>query len=171
MPTPNFDEITAGAAVVLLCGVSGSGKTCLAHKLEAAGYVRLSADVMVWQRYGLDFSALPFERQSAIYRDIAAELDRELERLIRAGERVVVDATLCKRARRDALRALCARLGVTHRLVYLPATYEVLCGRVARRRGLGPDDQPVPLDRLRNFCLHFEPPAPEENALSLIHNA
>ena len=35
-----------------MCGVAGSGKTTYAQRLEAEGYVRLSIDEEIWQRFG-----------------------------------------------------------------------------------------------------------------------
>ena len=44
--------------VVLMCGIAGAGKTTYAQKLEAQGYIRLSKDEEIWERfgrYGIDY--------------------------------------------------------------------------------------------------------------------
>ena len=55
--------------VVLICGIAGSGKTTCARELENAGYVRLSIDEEVWERfgrYGVDYSLAQYDEHSAI---------------------------------------------------------------------------------------------------------
>ncbi|MFJ6216744.1 hypothetical protein ACIQGZ_25950 [Streptomyces sp. NPDC092296] len=42
------------AAVVMLCGIAGSGKATYAQALERQGHVRLSIDEAVWTRIGHD---------------------------------------------------------------------------------------------------------------------
>lgn len=130
--------------VLFMCGISGSGKTRHALALEAQGYRRLSLDA--YNSAGLG----------------AAELDRDLEELIRRGVPVVVDSTMCKRARRDAVRELCRRCDARAEFVYLHAPLEVLRERLRHRRNSGPDDLIVSDAEVEFYYAHFEVPAADE---------
>lgn len=153
--------------VVMMCGVSGSGKTFVARQLEAEGYVRLSPDRAVWDRYGRKYSSLPPGRRHEIYMQaIDGEIAR-LAGLLAEGRRVVIDCSMCKRRRRDAVVAICAASGVDSAIAYLTASREVLERRLSKRGDTGPDDQTVSTADLRRFLADFEPPAPDEFYLPL----
>lgn len=152
----------------MTCGVSGSGKTTLARRLEQRGFTRLSADALIWQRYGDAFPALPAEERARTFQAVAAELPARLAELLdKEGRRVVVDATLCRRAKRDELRRACRSRGVEPRLAFLSAPREELLRRLALRAGAGPDDQRVAPALLDAYLAGFEPPAPDERPLTL----
>lgn len=149
---------------VLLCGVSGSGKTFLARRLEEQGYRRLSLDEIIWEIYGPGFPSLPPEQQLRAFPEGMAELARRLDQLLAEGVDTVVDATLCSRDKRDRLRAICAARSAVHRLIWLHPAEEVIRARVSARRGTGPHDQKVPDALLSQYLAGFEAPAPDENA-------
>lgn len=155
------------ARVVITCGVSGSGKTYLGRLLEAMGFVRVSVDAIAWRLYGGDFSHLPWEKQQELFRVARAESDRHLDRLLKDGRRVVVDATMCHRPRRDTVRAICREHDIEPLLVYLPASFETLLRRLSGRRGKGPDDIIIPEEQLRGFFNGFEPPESDESFIEL----
>ena len=152
---------------VMMCGVSGSGKTFLARQLEERGYRRLSPDLTVWSEYGADIAKFPPERQRELFSEALAGIAEETRRLLDAGERVVVDSTMCKRAKRDMMRRVCAEAGVTPLFIYLNPGPETLRTRLAARRGLGPDDQQVSPEMLDRFLAGFEAPDPDENVLTI----
>lgn len=89
-----------GPVVVLMCGVAGSGKTTYAQHLEAEGYVRLSIDEEIWQRFdrfGIDSDPVDYARLS----QVAEEAIRErLAILIEHGRDVVVDVSFWQRMAR-----------------------------------------------------------------------
>lgn len=62
------------ARVVLMCGVSGSGKTFFSRKLEKNGYVRLSVDELLWELYGPMSHSVPLEEQRVMIAGAMLEL-------------------------------------------------------------------------------------------------
>lgn len=149
--------------VVLMCGISGSGKTTYARTLEQQGYLRLSVDQAVWLQHGAAFAGMPEERRAEIFSQANSEMLIHLERALAEGRNVVVDTTLCRRSKRDTIRRLCYSFGVTPRLIYMKADYDVLAGRLALRNGTGPDDQIVTPGQLDFFIKGFEEPRQDEN--------
>lgn len=152
----------ADAQVVLLCGVSGSGKTWFARQLEARGFIRLSADRYLWGICGPEFASWPLHRQRQAFMEASVALEHALEETVAAGKKVVVDSTLCKRIKRDSLRRVCAGAGVAPLFVWFDVPLPVLRRRLAQRRGSGPDDQIVSPEQVENFFRGFERPEADE---------
>lgn len=148
--------------VVLMCGVSGSGKTHCSRQLQQRGYTRLSTDEYIWEKYGSGFTALPFERQQGLFAEASAAIEQRLRLLLGQGEKVVVDATLCRRAKRDRLREICSELEASSIILYMQAPLPILRQRLAERRDSGPDDLKVSAERLEQFVENFESPADDE---------
>ncbi len=117
-----------------MCGVAGAGKTTYAKELEAQGFVRLSIDEEVWERfgrYGVDYDPSMYEQHSA---EAEAVLQERLTELIRAGRDVVVDYSFWERSTRDRYKHLVAEAGGRWELVYLKVSPERLRQRLAARR-------------------------------------
>lgn len=165
MSSPNSELVPADARVVLVCGISGSGKTTLARRLEARGMVRLSSDALLWERYGDIFPTLPPERRMQLFAALDALMAERLDALLAADSRVVVDAPLCKRCKRDALCRVCAARGIGAVTVFLDASPAVIERRLAARRGTGPDDQIVSPAQAAAFMAGFERPGADEHAI------
>ncbi|EIV96619.1 AAA family ATPase [Frankia sp. QA3] len=51
-------DLTERGLVVMMCGLSGSGKSTYARALERRGYTRLSIDELVWEWIGHDAADL-----------------------------------------------------------------------------------------------------------------
>lgn len=152
--------------VIMMCGVSGSGKTFIARQLEAEGYLRLSPDRTVWDEYGPGYALLPAARRHEIY---MTAIDSEITRLpglIATGKRVVIDCSMCKRRRRDAVASVCNAAGVSYIIAYLSADPDILARRLAGRGDTGPDDQKVSAGDLSRFLADFEAPSPDEHFIS-----
>lgn len=148
--------------MILLCGVSGAGKTYMARKLTLEGYRPVSADAWVWERYGKELFSLSPERRMEVFLEAHAAIMNELRRLLAGGCRVVVDSTMCKRWKRDEARRICDEAGVSCRLMYLTAPKPELLRRLEGRRGISADDQPVSPEALSRFLTNFEVPGPDE---------
>lgn len=162
------DTTLPSARVVLVCGVSCSGKTRLARRFEADGYTRLSSDALLWERAGEAYAAMSPEARRELFMSVNAALASCLAQMLDAGLRVVVDAPLCKRPQRDALRRICADRRIDAATIFLDVSLPELQRRLTGRRGTGPDDQIVSPDALASFYSGFERPAPEEHAIILV---
>jgi len=163
----DLPEVLLSADVVMMCGVSGAGKTTVARRLERQGYVRLSADHIVYDRYGLDYQLMSAELQHRIYMEAMDSITDSLTRLIEAGRRVVIDASMCKRARRRAVASICRAHGAGCLTVYLTADVDTLRQRLRQRLGSGPDDLKVTRQQLDSFLANFEQPGEDENFIRL----
>lgn len=132
------------AALVVMHGVSGSGKTTVARRLAGGlGAVMLRSDVERKRLHGLAPRARSCSGLNAgIYSLWASDATYErLARLARAvlhaGYPVVVDAAFLERGRRDAFRALAQGCGAAFEVLSCRATAEALRHRLQRREGEG----------------------------------
>lgn len=148
--------------VIILCGISGSGKTYFSKLLEREGYFRLSLDEYIWSVYGSGFPSLPAVERKNIFVCAAKELDKLLAEYLRKGEKVVVDSTMCKVKKREETVRLCREFGAESLIVYLNPPLRVLKERLSRRLGHGPDDQIVSENELESYYDNFEPPTAVE---------
>ena len=153
------------ARVVIMCGVSGSGKTFFSRRLEQLGFRRISSDGIVWDKYGSDFTHFPPSRQKEIFMSAQHDLAEQMVSLIDAGDKVVVDSTMCRRSKRNHMRALCLSKGINPAIVYMSAPLHILQERLSNRKDTGPDDQRVDDDNLKQYYTNFETPSADENAL------
>ncbi len=156
--------------VVLLCGVAGSGKTTYAQDLETQGYVRLSVDEEIWERFGrfgIDYGPSTYEAHSA---DATRSLDERLTRLVTQGRNVVLDSSLWQRARRDECKHLVERAGGRWRLIYLTADEAVLRERLAERAERFDANAAFPLtdELLTHFLTSFEAPSGEGEEIVVV---
>lgn len=163
----NIIEHTIGTSVLLMCGISGSGKTRLSKQLEQYGFTRLSVDEMIWEKYGNDFINFPSEERKEIFKSIDKDLSDRLTELLDSGEKIVVDATMCRRTKRESMRSLCQLRGIEPLIIYLRASLPLLHVRIAGRQGKGPNDQIIDKSMLDIYFSNFEPPAENENFITI----
>ena len=131
--------------LILLCGLSGSGKTWLARPLaERLAAVHLRSDIERKRRAGLDELARTHAPiAQGIYSDAATakvyeDLAAAAEDVLCGGITAVVDATFLLRGERARFAELARRLAVALRVVNCEAPAAVLRARVtARARNLG----------------------------------
>ena len=148
--------------VHMLCGLTGSGKTMYAKRLEAQGCVRLAVDEPIHDRhgrYGIDYPAHDYPR---LYDEAVTEVDRRLVELLEAGQSVVLDHGLWERSNRDRYKRLVEAHGGRWRLFYFKAEPEVLRRRLAERnRRADANALTVKEDMLTGFLARFEAPSGE----------
>lgn len=161
-------------ALILTCGLSGSGKSYLAARLLARlPAVRLRSDVARKHLAGLDSLAKSGSGVASGLYDRAQSdrtfdhLARSAEGLLLAGENVIVDATFIERARRRQFQALAARLGVRLVILLCEAPADVLDERVSRRALHGGDPSEATSAVLALQRSHFERPEVDEPVIAV----
>ena len=143
-----------------MCGVAGSGKTMYAQRLEAEGYVRLSIDEEVWNRFGryaIDYDPGQYHEHSAA---AGSALRERLVSLIQQGRYVVVDFSFWQRARREHYKRLIEDVGGRWRLLYLEVDPAPLRQRLDERsrRFDAKAAFPITKDLLTSYLPDFEEP-------------
>jgi predicted kinase len=152
--------------VYLLCGLTGSGKTTYAKRLEAGGAVRLAVDEEVYARhgrYGVDYPMGEyFDRE----RPVVEELRRRVTELVESGRDVVLDYGLWRRSDRDAYKRLVEAHGGRWRLLYFKVDREVLLQRLTERNRRGDANAlAVTPAALEDFVGRFDEPVDEGEEL------
>ena len=147
---------------VIMCGISGSGKTRYARCLEGQGYVRLSTDALIWEKAGPELQNLSKQALGALFKECGQEVRSQLAKLLKSGKKVVVDATNCRRSVRDEIRHLCAGAEVKPIFIYCTAEKDELLRRLSLRKGEGPDDLIVSREDLYGYWDGFERPQDDE---------
>lgn len=147
------------AKVVLLCGMTCSGKSSYAAGLANIGYEWLSVDAHAWE-LGHRQQPLPAEVQKQI--KIAHK--SRIRELVAAGKNVVLDYPLASRSRRDEYRALAQSAGATVELVYFDVPPKELHRRLKNRNEQepGPHRVRVTAEQLDRWVASFEPPGADE---------
>lgn len=149
--------------VIMLCGLPGSGKTTYAKTLmEEGGYLKLSIDEAVYERYGrynVDYHHLDYRRlETETYK----ELDSKLEDILNSGKSVLLDYGFLLKKQRDKYRKLATDKDAYVYLLYFKASREVLLKRLeARNLREDPNALHVDEDLLERLYARFEEPAGE----------
>lgn len=146
-----------------MCGPAGSGESTYARRLEQEGMVRLSFDLVMWER-GISDVPLPEDVRSEIERDLRTRL---LE-LVAAGRDVVLDFSFWSRWMRDEYRQLLAPSGVVPETIYLATDRATVLKRVRDRSGSHPDDLVLAEELAAQYVDHFEIPSPAEGPLRVV---
>jgi len=142
----NYIESFASPALIILHGLSGSGKSWLAEQLlESYGAIHIRSDVERKRILGFTAQA---NTKSAIGRDAyspdmtAQTYQRLLElanMILQAGPAVIVDATFLKKIQRDQFQQLAHSLAVPFVILDLQASVETLQSRILQRETVGKD--------------------------------
>jgi aminoglycoside phosphotransferase family enzyme/predicted kinase len=141
-------------------GLSGSGKTTLALKLapeigRAPGAVVVRSDVERKRLSGIGLNermppgSYTLDSSARVY----AALLARAERVLRAGQSVVLDAVFAREDERQAAEALAMRVGVPFDGIWLDVPKEVAQARVAARKGDASDATPEVVERQFGYDL------------------
>ena len=146
--------------VVMMCGLSGSGKTTYAKSLVAAGFVRLSIDEEIFARHGRYAIDYPESAWIQYQQEAEESLKDRLRETVGAGRNVVVDFSFWNRAFRDEWKRLIEAAGGTWELVVIKTDPRNLPQRLEERRARGEDANafPVTPEMLEEFIAGFEFP-------------
>lgn len=149
--------------VIFMCGPAGSGKSTIARRLEAQGFVRLSFDQEAWERGIRDMPLTEVD-----HRDIENDLRGRLACLVSDGHDVVLDFSFWSRTMREEWKQLLKPLGVVPETIYLATGRSICLERVAARRRAHGDDFLLDAKDAAAYFDHFEPPTPDEGPLSVV---
>ena len=152
-------------ALVLTCGLSGSGKSLVAAAMaERLGGIRLRSDVERKRLFGLAPAA---RGGPQVYTPEAgvrtyARLQQLAAAALAAGVPVVVDAASLQHAERAAMQAMAAACGAPFRLLLCTAPPAVLAQRVAARLAVGQDASDATPEVLARQQQWVQWPGPDE---------
>lgn len=160
-------------ALILTCGVSGSGKSSVALALvQGLGAVRVRSDVERKRLLAPDAGTAPASSERSIYTPEAtrityAHLLQLADGITGCREKVVVDATFLRRSQREPFRMLAERRGLGFLILDLDAPVQVLRRRVAERLASGGDASEATPEVLEAQLAAREPLDEHERARSL----
>lgn len=133
---------TSGAALGIMFGLSGSGKSVMADRIvEHAGAIRLRSDAErrrmfdFKQAAGVGQGRYGPERIEQVYQ----RLESLAEQVVKAGFHVIVDATFLQRSQRERFARLAQALKVPFYICACAAPDEVLAQRIEKRERAGRD--------------------------------
>jgi uncharacterized protein len=155
--------------LLLMSGLSGSGKTRLARQLaERLSAVHIRSDGERKRRAGLRELASSHSRlgedlySAEASATLYGELARATEDVLSGGITVIVDATFLERAQRARFAELAARLGAPLRLILCEAPEPILRARIVERNRLKSDAAEADLGVLEWQLARMERPSADE---------
>ncbi|MBQ2861558.1 MAG: ATP-binding protein [Oscillospiraceae bacterium] len=151
--------------IYMVCGISGSGKSCFAKKLALKGIPRLSIDEELWPDYYVLADILSDEHKEALYCEAVKRIRARVANFCTEKHPCSVDMPFCQRAQREEFRSYIESCGGESVLLWIKTDLPVLKRRLAERAGKnGPDNLPVSEEEIEMYWRGFERPT-EENAV------
>ncbi|MFI5320669.1 MAG: AAA family ATPase, partial [Myxococcota bacterium] len=164
------------AALIVVCGSVGTGKSTLAEQIaDLGGGAVISSDRTRKALAGLGPTSRAHARAGApLYEDAMTErvyagLLERAEPVVRSGRAAVLDATFARAGQRAAALRLASKLGARALLVQATCSEPVARERVAQRAARGGDPSDAGPELVAPSRARFEPPSewPREAAIEV----
>jgi len=150
--------------LVILHGLSGSGKSHLARRLaDASGAICLRSDVERKRLFGKSEDRYSEQANSKTY----AHLHQLAEAALHAGCSVIIDAAYLRRSEREAARQIAENAAVPWRVLACEAPLPLIEQRIFERQQAGIDPSEADLGIVCAQQAFIEPLAGDEMALRL----
>ena len=153
--------------VYMICGISGSGKSCFSKELALYGIPRLSIDEELWPDYYVLSDMMSPEHRASLMEEAQKRIKARIFNFCAEGRACSVDMPFCKKEQRDEYRAHIESCGGEPVLIWIKADLPVLKQRLADRFGKnGPDNLPVSEGEIEMYWRGFQKPE-GENAITI----
>jgi predicted kinase len=159
--------------LVLLCGLTGSGKTTLAEELGRRLDLPVFSSEAIRKAYaarpGRDNAAMNAGIRQPMTEKTYGKIVREAEKQILSGRGAILDATFAQRAHREKVGRMAAKHNVPLFLIHCFATDATIKHRLARRANEGLNLSEGPWEIYIEQKARCEPPSeiPVQNYLEL----
>lgn len=151
-------------AIVLMHGVSGSGKSSIARKLvESLGAVQIRSDIErkrlmgMWPAAPISPPTNPEVYSTETTRKTYLQLQTLARTVVSSGYPVVVDAAFLRQTDRHAFSSLASELGVPFVIAACQAPVAVMQDRVSKRQQIGQDASDANVAILQQQLATVEP--------------
>ena len=151
-------------AIVLMHGISGSGKSSIARKIvELSGAVQIRSDIErkrlmgIWPSVPLSPPTNPQVYSTETTRKTYLQLQTLARTVVSSGFPVVVDAAFLRQSDRQAFASLASELGVPFFIAACHAPVAVMQERVSKRQQIGQDASDAVVAILQQQLATLEP--------------
>lgn len=133
-------SVMGSRGLILMCGLSGSGKTTVAAEIaNATSFIHVRSDVERKRLFGMGPLVSSADREISIYTEQANKDTLEVllgltQRILNSGFGIIIDATLIHADWRDALTSLAERLQLTWQIVFCAIDDDTARARLAARK-------------------------------------
>lgn len=150
------------AKIYMICGISGSGKSCFSKKLALCGIPRLSIDEELWPDYYVLRDLMTSEHRAYLMEEAHKRIKARIANFCAEKRPCSVDMPFCKKAQREDFADYIRSCGGEPVLLWIKTDLPVLKKRLAERAGKnGPDNLPVSEEEIEMYWHGFEKPTEE----------